>query len=168
MHVYDRLIHIDLNGTLVPQNTAEVKQVVDGFISIICKSEARQSTEVLVESKGNLYSRLRYDKTGQAKMVSQITVESMREQLISQLKQDKDFAEDQLKNTSRGFITRKGEALFVWTRKFKSTEAYQVLKLDNDMKVIVFNDDVDTRCTYELVNDFLVRRKEEAIHLEVF
>ena len=36
------------------------------------------------------------------------------------------------------------------------------------MKAIVFNDEDDTSCTYELINDFLVRRKENSIHLDVF
>ena len=56
----------------------------------------------------------------------------------------------------------------MWSRKLKSTIAYQVLKLEVGMKVIVFNDDDDTQCTYEFVNDYLVRRKEESIQLEVF
>ena len=56
----------------------------------------------------------------------------------------------------------------MWKRKFKSTIAYQVLKLDVGMKVIVFNDDDDTRCTYEFVNDYMVRLKEKSNILEVF
>ena len=36
------------------------------------------------------------------------------------------------------------------------------------MKVIVMNDTDDTHCTYELVNEFLVRRRNDSVYLEVF
>ena len=122
---------------------------------------------MLIESEGELY-QLRYDNFGQAKIVSQVTKESMREQLISQFEKDKDFAEDQLADIKQGLTTRKGEVFYVWTRKFKSTEVYRVLQLDNDVKTIVINVADDTRCSYALVNNFLVRHNEGTDLLEVY
>ena len=90
MQVYDHLIHSDLNGTLVPQVEAEVRQVIEKKASIIYKSESRQSIDVLIESNRELY-QLRYDNAGQAKILNQVTRKSMREQLISQFEKDKDF-----------------------------------------------------------------------------
>ena len=107
MQVYDKLIHIDLNGTLVSQDNAKVRQVIENRASIIHESEARHSTDVLIESEEELYIQLRYNNVGQAKIVSQVTKESMRDQMISQFEKDKDFAKDQLTNTERGFLTTK-------------------------------------------------------------
>ena len=63
----------------------------------------------------------------------------MIEQIKRKLRQDEDFAEKALKLRG-GFITSKNDTIFIWSRIFKSTDAYQVLKLNNDMNVIVFND----------------------------
>ena len=92
----------------------------------------------------------------------------MRDQIISQLKQDKDFDEVLLKDTRQGFITSNGEILLVWKKKFESTEAYQVLRLDSGVKIVVFNDSDETDCTYAFVNDLLVRHKKDADYLEVY
>ena len=111
---------------------------------------------------------MRYDNAGQATIVIQVAKELMREQFISQFEKDEDFAEDQLKDMRRGYTTLKGEAFFVWTRKFKSAEVYRILKLDNDMNAVVINDADDTDCVYEFVNNFLVRYKVDTDLLEVF
>ena len=88
----------------------------------------------------------------------------MGEQIITQLKIEK----DQLKWTYQGFITRNGKPFFIWTRKCNSTETYQVLKLDDDIKAIVFHDEDQIRCEYAFVNNFLVRHKAYTDMLEVY
>ena len=78
IQVYGSLIHIDLNGTFQSQDDEEGRQVVEKCNSIIYKSEARESTEVLIGGE-EFYARLRYDIMGQAKIVSQITQKQIRE-----------------------------------------------------------------------------------------
>ena len=65
-------MHLDLDGTLQTQDSEEVRQVINKRAYIIHKSEACQSTDVLIMNYDCLYSQLRYDKAGQAKIVSQI------------------------------------------------------------------------------------------------
>ena len=77
--VEDRLMHLDLDGTLQTQDSEEVRQVINEEASIIHKSEACQSTDVLIRDDYYIYSSLRYDSAGQAKIVSQISRESMKE-----------------------------------------------------------------------------------------
>jgi hypothetical protein len=46
--------------------------------------------------------------------------------------------------------------------------AYQVQSLKDDIKVVVLNDEDETRCQYKVVDKFLVRRKYGSDYLEVF
>ena len=128
----------------------------------------RQSTNVLIDDIDGQYSQLKYDSEGQAKIVRQIKESEMEAWIISHYEKDDDFDEDQLKNSHQGFITNKGESLFVWTRKCKSTEAYQVSKLKNGMKVVVLNVEEHRQSKYQLVNNYLVRKEEDADHFEVY
>ena len=58
--------------------------------------------------------------------------------------------------------------VFIWSRKVKSSETYQVHSLKDGIKVVVLNDEDETSCAYAVVDKFLVRRKEKSDYLEVF
>ena len=73
-----------------------------------------------------------------------------------------------MKFSYQGFSTGNGKPFYIWTRKCKSTETYQVLKLDDDIKAIVFYDEDKIDCEYAFVNNFLVRHKKDADMLEVY
>jgi len=110
---------------------------------------------------------LRYDSSGQAKVVKQIEEEPMKKQLADILEHEQGFGADQLKLQYQ-FITIKRELVFIWKRKFKSSLAYQVRSLKDDIKVVVLNDEDETDPSYTFVDKFLVRRKEKSDYLEVF
>ena len=101
---------------------------------------------------------LRYDNSGQAKIVRHIKKSSIKNQLTEILKQQEDFEDNQLRQANE-FITSNAESVSIWTREVKSSETYQVHSLKDGIKVVVLNvEDRSGDDSYEFVNKFLVRR----------
>ena len=65
----EKLMHFHLNSSPQVQDDPEVKKVSAECMAILYESQGRDTKDVLIYCAGGLYAMLRYDSSGQAKVV---------------------------------------------------------------------------------------------------